>query len=76
VPFGFREYALLKVEADYYGLHNLVQEIEGAVASHRRRRRRRPPQKNVSQSVTELHRLQVKNGDLYISDEDSDWFYD
>lgn len=76
VPFGFREFALLKVEADYYGLRSLVQEVDLAVASQRRRRRRRPPPKNASKSVGELHRVHERNGDLYISDEDSDWFYD
>lgn len=76
VPFGFREYALLKVEADYYGLQSLVQEVELSMTSQRRRRRRRPNQRNASQSVQELHRVHEKNGDLYISDGDSDWFYD
>ena len=76
VPHGFREYDLLKVEADYYGLQSLVQEIDDTIMAKKRRNRRRPPRKKTSQSATELHRVQEKNGDLYISDADSDWFYD
>ncbi|XP_045199627.2 BTB/POZ domain-containing protein KCTD6-like [Mercenaria mercenaria] len=74
-PFGFRDLILLKVEADYYGLPGLVQEVELALNSRRRNRRRRQ-RKKTSQSATELHRVHERNGDLYISDEDSDWFYD
>ncbi|KAH3755732.1 BTB/POZ domain-containing protein KCTD6-like [Dreissena polymorpha] len=78
VPYGFREFDLLKVEADYYGLPALVQEIEVILVSFKRKRRRRPNsnRKKTSQSVNELHRVHERDGDLYISDEDSDWFYD
>ncbi|XP_060568576.1 BTB/POZ domain-containing protein KCTD6-like [Ruditapes philippinarum] len=75
-PFGFRDLKLLKVEADYYGLPGLVQEVDLVLNSRRRNRRRRQRNKTTSQSVTELHRVHERNGDLYISDEDSDWFYD
>ncbi|KAL4220631.1 BTB/POZ domain-containing protein kctd15 [Mactra antiquata] len=74
VPYGFRELDLLKVEADYYGLPAVVTEIEITIAS-RKRNRRRKPRKKTSQSVGELNRIHERNGDLYISDEDSDWFY-
>jgi len=77
VPFGFREYDLLKVEADYYGLQALVQEIEMIMVSMKRKRRRRPNRKKTSQSVGELNRIHESNGDLYAgSDDESDWFYD
>ncbi|WAR27724.1 KCTD6-like protein [Mya arenaria] len=76
VPFGFREFDLMKIEADYYGLPALVHEIEMTLASFKRKRRRRPNRKKTSQSVSELNSIHVKNGDVYGSEEDSDWFYD
>lgn len=75
IPFGFRDLKLLKDEADYYGLPDLAKQVDLAITSRRRNRRRR--QRNrTSQSTAELHRVHEKNGDLYISDDDSDWFYD
>ncbi|KAH3755444.1 hypothetical protein DPMN_190140 [Dreissena polymorpha] len=72
VSYGFCEFDLLKVEADYYGLPALVQEIEVILVSFKRKRRRRPNpnRKKTSQSVNELHRVHERDGDLYISDED------
>ena len=79
MPHGFRELDLLKVEADFYGLDGLVQEVEALIFERKQRshhRRRRPQRKKTSQSVNELHRVQERDGGLYISDGDSDWFYD
>ena len=75
IPNGYRELDLLKVEAAFFGLERLVQEIDAMTASRQPRRRPRARKKS-SQSVGEIHRVHEKNGDLYMYDEDSDWFYD
>ncbi|KAL3848618.1 hypothetical protein ACJMK2_019466 [Sinanodonta woodiana] len=75
VPQGYRDLDILKEEADHYGLEGLVREVDSLIALRKRRRRPRQRKKS-SQSTGELHRLVERNGDLYLSDEGSDYFYD
>ncbi|KAK3107309.1 hypothetical protein FSP39_011592 [Pinctada imbricata] len=75
VPNGYKELHLLKEEADYFGLDDLVAEVERVLTS--RRRRNRPKiNKSVSRSWGSFSKICDENGSILFDDDGSDWFYD
>ncbi|KAJ8300830.1 hypothetical protein KUTeg_022349 [Tegillarca granosa] len=74
-PQGYRELHLLREEADYYGLDELVAEINKILASRRRKNRKRF-RKGISRSLGSEINICDESGSVLFSDDSSEWFYD
>lgn len=92
LPQGYKELAMLREEAEYYDLCQLVFDVEKVLKSRRRTRNRprngnRPNHKmvngsnsnNLSRSLgSDMNSLALcdENGSVIFEDDSSDFFYD
>lgn len=89
LPQGYKELAMLKEEAEYYDLRQLVADVEKILKS-RRRNRNKPRNRNgqnsrvvpanpLSRSLgSDINSLSLcdENGSVIFEDDSSDFFYD
>ncbi|XP_071175506.1 BTB/POZ domain-containing protein KCTD21-like [Mytilus edulis] len=89
LPQGYKELAMLKEEAEYYDLCQLVFNVEKVLKSRRRNRNKprnnkggpnqRAPSNALSRSLgSDMNSLALcdENGSVIFEDDSSDYFYD